>query len=335
MGGLCWCIETSGEGVDVDILFTENSTIGQKIKLSESIVAAVRQMECPFSLQAHQIQGSDWNTCHPVIVWLVKKFFETREQTKEILRDHSHMQFGKAYDLPEEAAKAAPSAGFLADVGARYAAERRFRKARGEGADANDEVVRVQSCLFEYGERVGEAVPEGGQEAAAAAGMGSGLAAVAAAGLGEGAGAKDADGRGEIGAAHRRRPRREAELRAERGRLRRRPLRLLGTWCASVQPCACPRTRTCLAARAPLLPAAQLPRRAMAATAVPAPPPGHLLTDAHASAVARAQHGAQPMCTPRAPARPARRAHSAPRLHRPPAGQHTKPTLDDCVFTLS
>ena len=92
-----------------------------------------------------------------------------------------------------------------------------------------------------------------------------------------------------------------------------------GTWCARVQPCACPRTRTCLAARAPLLPAAQLPRRrAMAATAVPAPPPGHLLTDAHASAVARAQHGAQPMCTPRAPARPARRAHSAPRLHRPP-----------------
>ena len=106
-----------------------------------------------------------------------------------------------------------------------------------------------------------------------------------------------------------------------------------GTWCARVQPCACPRTRTCLAARAPLLPAAQLPRRAMAATAVPAPPPGHLLTDAHASAVARAQHGAQPMCTPRAPARPARRAHSAPRLRRPPAGTaHNKPTLNDDLY---
>ena len=130
VGGLCWCIETSGEGVDVDILFTENSTIGQKIKLSESIVAAVRQMECPFSLQAHQIQGSEWNTCHPVIVWLVKKFFETREQTKEILRDHSHMQFGKAYDLPEEAAKAAPSAGFLADVALRRVPRRAARRAR-------------------------------------------------------------------------------------------------------------------------------------------------------------------------------------------------------------
>ena len=31
VGGLCWCIDTSGEGVDVDILFTENSTIGQRM----------------------------------------------------------------------------------------------------------------------------------------------------------------------------------------------------------------------------------------------------------------------------------------------------------------
>jgi hypothetical protein len=51
VGGLCWCIETSGEGVDVDILFTENSTIGQRIKLSEQVVMALRKMQCPAPLQ--------------------------------------------------------------------------------------------------------------------------------------------------------------------------------------------------------------------------------------------------------------------------------------------
>ena len=196
VGGLCWCIETSGEGVDVDILFTENSTIGQKIKLSESIVAAVRQMECPFPLQAHQIQGSDWNAVHPVIVWLVKKFFETREQTKEVLRTHSHMQFGKTYGLPDEEAKAAPSAGFVSEVAMRYSAERVFKHDRRAGDDADDdEAVRVQSCLFEYGERVGPQAEgpgaDGESGSAAGASAGAGAAALAAAGLGQD---KDAEG---------------------------------------------------------------------------------------------------------------------------------------------
>ena len=31
IGGLCWVIMNSGEAVDVDILFRENSTIGQKM----------------------------------------------------------------------------------------------------------------------------------------------------------------------------------------------------------------------------------------------------------------------------------------------------------------
>jgi len=55
VGGLCWCIVNSGEAVDVDILFTENATIGQRITLSEGIVSAMRQMQCPHPLQPHQV----------------------------------------------------------------------------------------------------------------------------------------------------------------------------------------------------------------------------------------------------------------------------------------
>jgi hypothetical protein len=47
VGGLCWCITSSGEDIDVDILFQENSTIGQRIKLSETIVMALRKMQVP------------------------------------------------------------------------------------------------------------------------------------------------------------------------------------------------------------------------------------------------------------------------------------------------
>ena len=56
VGGMCWAITASGASVSVDILFQENSTIGQRIKLSENLVKALLQMKCPLPLQSHQIQ---------------------------------------------------------------------------------------------------------------------------------------------------------------------------------------------------------------------------------------------------------------------------------------
>ena len=106
VGGLCWCITSTGEDVDVDILFQENSTIGQKISLSEAITKALRKMNCPDPLQPHQIQGgvggSDYPAIHPVIVWLVKKFFERREELEVQLRSFAILQFSKNYQLSSE-----------------------------------------------------------------------------------------------------------------------------------------------------------------------------------------------------------------------------------------
>ena len=73
VGGLCWSITASGVGVDVDLFFRENATIGQRIKLSETIVKACRSMKCPHPLQAHQITHDDFPALLPVIRWLVKK----------------------------------------------------------------------------------------------------------------------------------------------------------------------------------------------------------------------------------------------------------------------
>ncbi len=57
VGGMVWSITASGVEVGVDILFQENSTIGDRIKLSEQLVKALLYMKCPLPLQSHQIQG--------------------------------------------------------------------------------------------------------------------------------------------------------------------------------------------------------------------------------------------------------------------------------------
>jgi hypothetical protein len=67
VGGMTWCIQTCNVDVDVDLLFQENSTIGQKIALTEKIVAVLPRMKCPHRLEPHQIQGLDFIHIYPVI----------------------------------------------------------------------------------------------------------------------------------------------------------------------------------------------------------------------------------------------------------------------------
>ncbi|XP_068918140.1 coiled-coil domain-containing protein 93 isoform X3 [Tenebrio molitor] len=67
VGGMTWCIESCNVDVDVDLLFQENSTIGQKIALTEIIVMVLPKMKCPHNIEPHQIQGLDFIHIFPVI----------------------------------------------------------------------------------------------------------------------------------------------------------------------------------------------------------------------------------------------------------------------------
>ncbi|XP_058803031.1 coiled-coil domain-containing protein 93 isoform X5 [Phymastichus coffea] len=67
IGGMIWCIESSSFGVDIHLLFQENLTIGQKIALTEKIVAVLPKMNCPYQIEPHQIQGLDCIHIFPVI----------------------------------------------------------------------------------------------------------------------------------------------------------------------------------------------------------------------------------------------------------------------------
>ncbi|KAL5249336.1 hypothetical protein ACHWQZ_G018257 [Mnemiopsis leidyi] len=105
VGGLVWCISTCNVDLDVDLLYQENSTIGQKIALTEKIVAVLPRMKCPHELQPHQIQGLDCVKIFPVVQWLVKKAMERREEMAQYIRSFSEMQFTKEYTLPSEIEK--------------------------------------------------------------------------------------------------------------------------------------------------------------------------------------------------------------------------------------
>ena len=152
VGGLCWCITSSGESVDVDILFQENSTIGQKISLSEAIVVALRKMGCPAPIQPHQIQGgvggADYPAIYQVIVWLVKKYFERRVEREQQLRSYSIFQFSKNYHIPEENDYSVVSP-TLQKIISRNKAVRLYKRRANK---SESEETRVRSCLLEFGE---------------------------------------------------------------------------------------------------------------------------------------------------------------------------------------
>ncbi|EAA14775.4 AGAP009044-PA [Anopheles gambiae str. PEST] len=93
VGGMTWCIEACDYDVNVDLLFHENLTIGQKIALTEKIVGVLPRMKCPFLIEPHQIQGLDFINIFPVVQWLVKRSVENRSKKADTLRKLAATQF--------------------------------------------------------------------------------------------------------------------------------------------------------------------------------------------------------------------------------------------------
>ncbi|KAM9804578.1 coiled-coil domain-containing protein 93 [Neosynchiropus ocellatus] len=157
VGGMTWCITTCNFDVDVDLLFQENSTIGQKIALTEKIVSALPRMTCPHRLEPHQIQGLDFIHIFPVIQWLVKRAIETREEMGDYVRAYSVSQFLKSHLLPEDQdflQQKDKATRAVLDVLEVYKPQRKYRRQRDAG-ELSDEESRVHSTLLEYGRKFG------------------------------------------------------------------------------------------------------------------------------------------------------------------------------------
>lgn len=102
VGGMTWCIESCNFDVDVDLLFQENLTIGQKISLTEKIVVMLPKMNCPYRIEPHQIQGLDCIHIFPVIQWLVKRSMEMRQEMADFVRAFALNQFHKKHSFSED-----------------------------------------------------------------------------------------------------------------------------------------------------------------------------------------------------------------------------------------
>uniref|UniRef100_A0A665VZW9 Coiled-coil domain-containing protein 93 n=1 Tax=Echeneis naucrates TaxID=173247 RepID=A0A665VZW9_ECHNA len=158
VGGMTWCITTCNFDIDVDLLFQENSTIGQKIALTEKIVCVLPKMKCPHRLEPHQIQGLDFIHIFPVIQWLVKRAIETKEEMGDYVRAYSVSQFQKTHTLPEDVEflqmKEQAMRAVLDKV---YKPQRKYKRQK-EAGQLLDEESRVHSTLLEYGSAVGQIV---------------------------------------------------------------------------------------------------------------------------------------------------------------------------------
>ncbi|CAH1789544.1 unnamed protein product [Owenia fusiformis] len=158
VGGMTWCITTCNFDLDVDLLFQENSTIGQKIALTEKIVAVLPKMKCPHRIEPHQIQGLDFIHIFPVVQWLVKRAIETKEEMGDYIRAFSVSQFNKFHSTPEDDAfnalkdTAMVSVKEVKDV---YKPQRKYK--RHDMHKIKDEATRVQTTLLEYGRKYGTA----------------------------------------------------------------------------------------------------------------------------------------------------------------------------------
>uniref|UniRef100_A0A8D1SV76 Coiled-coil domain-containing protein 93 n=1 Tax=Sus scrofa TaxID=9823 RepID=A0A8D1SV76_PIG len=153
VGGMTWCITTCNFDVDVDLLFQENSTIGQKIALSEKIVSVLPRMKCPHQLEPHQIQGMDFIHIFPVVQWLVKRAIETKEEMGDYIRAYSVSQFQKTYSLPEDddfSKRKEKAIKTVIDLSDAYKPRRKYKRQQG-AEELLDEESRVHATLLEYG----------------------------------------------------------------------------------------------------------------------------------------------------------------------------------------
>uniref|UniRef100_A0A914VHC9 Coiled-coil domain-containing protein 93 n=1 Tax=Plectus sambesii TaxID=2011161 RepID=A0A914VHC9_9BILA len=152
VGGMVWCISLCNFDVDVDLLYSENSTIGQKIALTERIVKVLPKLKCPHTIEPHQIQGLDFIHIFPVVQWLVKKAIIAKEEIGDQVQQLAVYQFDSKHRLPEEELRDKAQAKSIAvQKNLKHSNDpKRIYKKR-PNLVLDDESQRVHCTLLEYG----------------------------------------------------------------------------------------------------------------------------------------------------------------------------------------
>jgi len=100
LGGLAWCITLSN--FDIDVHFSDDMNMGQKIKLSEKVVNSLQKMGCPYQIQPHQIQGLDLKNIFPIVQWLINFVLETRDVRQNFNKSMASYKGNHVYGVEKE-----------------------------------------------------------------------------------------------------------------------------------------------------------------------------------------------------------------------------------------
>lgn len=84
LGGITWSLTSCF--FEVEFEFKEEMSIGEKVKVSEKITKALKQANCPISINPIQLQGLDLDAIYVLIQWLVKNMHETRDEKNDLTR---------------------------------------------------------------------------------------------------------------------------------------------------------------------------------------------------------------------------------------------------------
>mmetsp|Transcript_2989 Transcript_2989/g.4415 ORF Transcript_2989/g.4415 Transcript_2989/m.4415 type:complete len:615 (-) Transcript_2989:27-1871(-) len=149
VGGLVWGITASNVDLDVDIIFQENSTIGERVRVSEQIVHALVRMKCPSPPQPQQIIRLDYPRLFDAVRFLVSRVIETRAETQQRIRRQAEFLFDKSVgpELPVELS----GKDYIKDMVSSRPPIRKFK--RQEGANIRSLIASAEATLLEFGER--------------------------------------------------------------------------------------------------------------------------------------------------------------------------------------
>ena len=101
LGGMAWIL--TGCFYDIDIEFKDEMNLTEKIRVSEKIVAGLKAINYPMTLNPVQIQGLDLKPLYQCLQWLQKRLLETRDERNALNKKISVNFYDKEYTEPSEA----------------------------------------------------------------------------------------------------------------------------------------------------------------------------------------------------------------------------------------
>ena len=95
LGGMAWIL--TGCFYDIDIEFKDEMNLTEKIRVSEKVVAGLKAINCPMTLNPVQIQGLDLKPLYQTLQWLQKRLLETRDERNALNKKISVNYYNKEY----------------------------------------------------------------------------------------------------------------------------------------------------------------------------------------------------------------------------------------------